>query len=279
MRHGRRLAVLGAVLLALAGCGGPRVQARPPLWKVSDGDTTIWLLGSIHTLPANVDWRTPAIDRAIDAADTLVLESSPDDPVDFNAVATAAQPVALEQRVSPGKRLALDVAVARSGTPRETLAGYKDWALAVVLDGGEASAAGASPRYGVERKLWDVFRQAGKTRTAFYRAKDQLTGLDSLSPDLQREMLENALSGKENYSSALTAWEKGDLAALTHNATCTPLDGKMVGSPNAQWARWIAWRMKTKGNILIAVGLGHFAGPYDLTKMLAARGLKVERVQ
>jgi uncharacterized protein YbaP (TraB family) len=279
MRRGRRLAVLGAVLLALAGCGEPRVQARPPLWKVSDGDTTIWLLGSIHQLPANVDWRTPAIDRAIGEADTLILESSPEDPVNFRAMAEGPHPVPLEQRVSPGKLQILDAMVARSGVPRETLANYKDWALAVTLDGGEAKANGASPNHGVERKLWDTFGQAGKTRSAFYRAKDQLLLLDGLSPDLQREMLGNTISVKENYSTALAAWEKGDLAALTQAATCTPLDGKLVGEPNAQWARWIAWRMKTKGNLLIAVGLGHFAGPYDLTKMLAARGLKVERVQ
>lgn len=279
MRRGRRLVALGAVLLALAGCGGPRVQARPPLWKVSDGDTTIWLLGSIHTLPANVDWRTPAIERAIGEADTLILESSPDDPVNFRAMAEGINPTPLEQRVSPGKLPILDAMIARSGAPRETLANYKDWALAVALDGGEAKASGASPDYGVERKLWSAFGQAGKTRSAFYRAKGQLLVLDALSPDLQREMLGNTVSGKENYADALAAWEKGDLAALTRNATCTPLDGKLVGEPNAKWARWIAWRMKAKGNLLVAVGLGHFSGPYDLTKMLTARGLKVERVQ
>jgi len=279
MMRGRRLAFLGAVLLALSGCGAPRVQARPPLWKVSDGDTTIWLLGSIHLLPANVDWRTPAVERAIGEADTLILESSPDDRADFDAVAKASQPVPLEQRVSPGKLPILDAMVERSGAPRATLAGYKDWALAVTLDSGDAVAGGASTRYGVERKLWDTFGQAGKTRSAFYRTKDQLLLLDGLPAGLQREMLGNTLSGKENYSGALSAWEKGDLAALVKNATCTPLDGKLVGEPNAKWARWIAWRMKTKGNVLITVGVGHFAGPYDLTKMLAARGLKVERVQ
>ncbi len=280
MRIGRLLAAL-AVAATLAGCSAPapRVQARPALWKVSDGDTTIWLLGSIHLLPPNVDWRTPAIDRAIAEADTLVLESPPDETVDFDDYARAPQPMPLEQRVSPGKRIALDAFIARSGASREKLAGYKDWALAVSLDTGEAMASSATSSNGVEAKLWAAFDQVGKTRTAFYHVKDQLALLDSLSPELQREMLENTLTAKENYATAIRVWELGDVAALEREATCTPLDGKLIGEPNDRWAKWIAWRMQQKGKLLIAVGLGHMAGPYALPRLLAAKGFTVERVQ
>ena len=275
----RRLAALGAVLFALAGCGKPAVDARPALWRASDGDTTIYLLGSIHALPPGIDWRTPLVERVITASDTLVLESSPEEKVDFAAMArgTGLQPAA--DRVSPGKRPILDAMIARSGMPRATLDGYKDWALAATLATGDAIAAGADTRNGVEEKLWSAFGSAGKTRLAFYHAKDQLLQLDTLSESEQRKMLENTLLGKEQYGETLRAWATGDVASLDKATECTPLDGKLVGQPNDYWARWIAARMKQPGTLLVAVGLGHMAGPYALPRMLAARGLRVERIE
>ena len=169
--------------------------------------------------------------------------------------------------------------IERAGIPRATLDGYKDWALATTLATGDAIAAGATTRDGVEEKLWSEFEAPGKTRLAFYHAKEQLDQLDTLPETDQRKMLENTLSGKENYGETLEAWTSGDIASLEKTAACTPLEGKLVGQPNDYWARWISARMKKPGIVLVAVGLGHMAGPYALPNLLAARGLKVERIE
>ena len=279
LRRRQRLAKLGAMLLALAGCSKSSIEARPAMWRVSEGDTTIYLLGSIHLLPPNINWRTPLINRAIALSDTLVLESSPDESVDFQAVARGVNLKPARDRVSPGKRLILDAMIERAGIPRATLDGYKDWALATTLATGDAIAAGATTRDGVEEKLWSEFKAPGKTRLAFYHAKEQLDQLDALPETDQRKMLENTLSGKENYGETLKAWTSGDIASLEKTAACTPLEGKLVGQPNDYWARWISARMKKPGIVLVAVGLGHMAGPYALPNLLAARGLKVERIE
>jgi hypothetical protein len=278
-RRRQRLAALGAVLLALAGCGKPPIEARPAMWRVSDGDTTVYLLGSIHLLPPNISWRTPTVERAIAESDTLVLESSPDDQADFRTIATRVGLKPVADRVSPGKRPILDAMIARSGASQETLDSYKDWALATTLAVGDAVASGADSREGVEAKLWSAFASAGKTRLAFYHAKEQLAQLDALPEADQRKMLENTLSGKENYGETLRAWMTGDIASLEKTAECTPLEGKLVGQPNNHWAQWITARMKKPGTVLVAVGLGHMAGPYALPKLLAARGLKVKRIE
>lgn len=275
----QRLAALGAVLLTLAGCGEPSIEARPAIWRIRDADTTIYLLGSIHLLPPNIQWRTLLLDRVIATSDTLVLESSPEETVDFRAMAQGTNLKPARDRVSPGKREILDAMIARSGIARETLDGYKDWALATTLATGDAIAAGATASDGVEAKLWRAFRSSGKTRLTFYHAKDQLDQLDALPEPDQRQMLENTLSGKENYGETLRAWTKGDIASLEKTAQCTPLEGKLVGQPNDRWARWISARMQKPGIVLVAVGLGHMAGPYALPKLLAARGLKVERIE
>jgi len=277
----RWAARLGTILvgLALAACGrgGATVEARPPLWRVSDGDTTVWLLGSIHLLPGNVRWRTPAVERAIAESRELVLESSPDDRADFARLAKADGLPALSDRISPAQRPALDLAVARSGVKRETLDAQKSWAAAATLATGDAIATGASADNGVETVLWRSF--AGRQRAAFYRARDQIGMLDSLPQNLQDQMIGEALDSKQGFAPTLRAWKSGDLAALGRVSECTPLAGRLIGKPNVAWSGWIARRMERPGNVLVAVGVGHLAGPYALPAMLAAKGFKVERVQ
>lgn len=265
--------------LALAACGGGRapVEARPPLWRISDGDTTIWLLGGIHMLPAGVRWRTPAVERAIAESGELVLESSPDDRADFAGLAKGTGLPPLTARVSPVLRPALNAVIARGGVPAATLDGQKSWAAAALISAGEARANGASGRDGVDRVLWDAF--AGRYRAAFQRADDQVRMLDTLPPDLQDRMLADAIDPKQDYASSFRAWAAGDVAGLARVAQCTPLAGRIVGQPNLAWSRWIALRMRRPGTVLVAVGVGHLAGPYALPAMLAQRGLRVERVE
>src|SRR3954469_10986462 len=57
----------------------PEPQAlQPAMWKIVNGKSTVYLLGSIHILPVNYTWRTPAIDKAIAAADVLIFETNVD---------------------------------------------------------------------------------------------------------------------------------------------------------------------------------------------------------
>src|SRR6185503_8925826 len=49
-------------------------QAHPALWTVHGSNATIYLLGSIHVLPPKLQWRTPQINAALNAADTFVFE-------------------------------------------------------------------------------------------------------------------------------------------------------------------------------------------------------------
>jgi uncharacterized protein len=247
----RRLGVLVAALALSACARGAAVEARPPLWRVSDGDTTIWLLGSIHLLPGNVQWQTPAIERAIAEAQELVVESSPDDHADFAALAKGTNLPPLAARIAPAHRPALDLAIARSGVARTTLDGQKSWAAAATLATADALAGGASVDNGVEARLWARF--AGRRREAFYRAQDQIALLDALPPALQDQMIDEAVDPAQGYLLTLGAWARGDIAALARVAECTPLAGRLVGQPNVAWSGWIARRMRRPGTVLVAV--------------------------
>ncbi|UXN73041.1 TraB/GumN family protein [Devosia sp. A8/3-2] len=63
----RSLFALPALLLALAA----PAQAAPALWSISDDDSTIWLFGSFHLLPPDLDWRTDLFSETLEKADVV----------------------------------------------------------------------------------------------------------------------------------------------------------------------------------------------------------------
>lgn len=272
-RQGALIAVAGA--LALAGCQ-PAERAKPPMWTVSDGDTTVWLVGSMHLLPPGTVWRTEPIEQAIKTADTLVLETDPTADQGFDALARDPSLPPLDKRIDPAKADALAKAIGRTGQPAEAFAHYKDWAVAVALERGDADDAGATARDGVDKILWDTF--AKRKRLGLEPPGAQLHAIDLLPAQLQRRMLDTAIAAP-SYESAFAAWRDGDLAALDKAAGSKELRPFLVTTANRRWASWIAGRMGQPGKVLIAVGAGHLVGDDSIVALLKANGLKVDRVQ
>src|SRR5581483_383624 len=51
------------------------IEAHPALWMVRSGHAVLYLFGSIHLLPPNVDWHSPPVEKAIKASDVFVFEA------------------------------------------------------------------------------------------------------------------------------------------------------------------------------------------------------------
>ena len=131
-----------AALFALGATGADAKApptARPALWEVSDADTTIYLFGTIHLLPDDLQWRTPAFDQAIASSQQLVVETIVDQQ-NLQSIRDAEfqlgfgkklPPVA--QRVPPAKLPLLRAAIAKSGIPEKMLDQMDTWLAAISL--------------------------------------------------------------------------------------------------------------------------------------------------
>ena len=291
----RRRAGLIAAALALllpAGCCGPApIEARPALWRVSDSDTTIWLLGTIHVLPANVHWQTPAIREAIDHADVLVMEL-PDDPAGttrmFRQVATGSGLPPIAERVAPGRHAALAAGLTAGGIDASEVDRLKSWAAAFVIAGAANNAKGITRENGVEAGLTVAFAKRRRPSGGLETAAAQFATFDRLPEAAQRVLLDRAIDsaagGSADYQATLAAWAAGDEKRIA--ATIDPafraapeIEAQVVKARNTNWAGKIAARMAKPGRVLVAVGVGHLVGTDSLPAMLRARGLKVERVE
>lgn len=286
------LAALAA--FTLASCATVReesaAEARPALWQVADEDTTIYLFGTIHTLPEGTEWRNPAIEQAIAASSELVTEVKMDDQMAAAAAfvrlafANGLPPVL--ERVPADKREALRVALEGSPIPAAALDRMKSWAVGITLAQVLFERAGLNPALGVEAVLTEAFR--GRTLGALETVEQQLGFFDQLPEEAQRLFLQGVLETPEDvrreFDGMLAAWRRGDTEAIARTfndeETLSPeLREILLTRRNANWAEWLQRRLDRPGTIMVAVGAGHLAGPDSVQSMLERRGVRVRRIQ
>jgi uncharacterized protein YbaP (TraB family) len=295
-RFGRKLAAFGAIA-ATACAPAPAIEpkiASPAMWKVADKDTTIYLFGTIHLLPKDTKWRSPAFDRAAAGSDTLVVETRIDEA---NPTATIGElfklamadglpPIA--ERVQPDKKAALASAIAKSGLPAPAFDKLETWAAAFLLLGVQFQELGLDPGSGVESALKKQFEAGGKPIGELETNAEQLGFFDRLSEDAQRKflatVLEDPATMKPQFKGMLDAWSRGDVRGIADS-----FNADLGGSPelrdallikrNANWARWVKGRLDQPGTVLVAVGAGHLAGDQSVLTLLKQQGVKISRVQ
>jgi uncharacterized protein YbaP (TraB family) len=299
MKKGAARVLAGFGLVSVAACTTPQppqtsvAAPKPALWKVADKDTTIYLFGTIHLLPKGLQWRTPVLDAAISASDTLYLETDLSGDVMSSAqtmmklaVSPGLPPIA--ERVPAEKREAFRKAVAEAGVPEQALDRMETWAAALTLLALNFRKMGLDPEAGVERGLAVSYNGTRKPVRGLETAEQQFGYFDSLSESAQRallvSMIDDPAQTRSEFQAMLNAWKSGDTDAIARTfdseTTLSPeLRDVLMKNRNAAWAEWVAKRLGQPGTVMVAVGAGHLAGRDSVQRLLQARGVRATRVQ
>ncbi|WP_313535612.1 TraB/GumN family protein [Sphingomonas sp.] len=284
-------ALLLAALFLLGSCSAAPREAKPALWAVRDGDTIVYLFGTVHLLRPELRWFEGPVRTAFDASDTLVLEL---------VMPPEAETQALLDRLgrTPGdttvaalpapEHVKLEGALRQAGLSPQSLDRDEPWLAALTLSLLPLQKLGYDDANGVEQVLQAAAAKSGKRVTGLETAEQQFGYFDHLSAAAQARVLGDTLDGLPKtgatIDAAVAAWGKGDADALARL-----LNADLAGNPelrdtlllrrNQAWAAWIRHRMQAPGQVFVAVGAGHLAGDASVLALLAKAGLKVERLQ
>ncbi len=305
-RPARRAWALLALLWWLpAACAGPKSPEPAQeytsafFWRVDGGPAAgeFYLLGSVHLRPEGSPPLAPVIIDAYLRAQELVVE------VDVGQV-SPAQMVQLLMRfgtLPPEQTLAdvlpeetyakLAAFLAVRGVPLASIERFEPWVVALQIDVMRFQEAGFQPELGVDKDFID--RAAGdKPIVPLESADYQLSLFDSLPPDLQVLMLEDALSraegeGEDALASLVDAWRRGDedeLIALTFGPLETspelaPLYDRIFFARNEQMAERLTALSRDGVTRFAVIGAGHVVGPRGIPTLLRSQGFRVERLR
>ena len=264
----------------------------PALWKVADEDTTIYLFGTVHSLPEDVDWYRGALADALASSEELVTEidTTPESLVGMQQVVAQKamlQEGTLRDLMTPEQAATYESAMRSVGLPVAAYDAFEPWFAALMLSNTALAKQGFSPDKGVERTLESTVG-AGKTRGALETVEFQLAIFDELPVESQMRFLIEGAEEIDNLGTQLQQmvdeWAVGDadaLAALLNEAFAQDpvLGERLLYSRNATWAVWIDERLEEPGTVFMAVGAGHLAGDKSVQELLAQRGITTLRVQ
>ena len=261
------------------------------MWQVSDGDTTLILIGSVHQLPPDLDWQDTRVERAIMNADELLLELSPAElakvPAQFAKVARDEPVHTPDQRISQDHKHRLLELADAAGLDEQDVDETESWALALMVSQLSTADAGLSTDNGVESVLTRRFGDADKPISGLETAVGQLSAFDALPDPVQDRMLARTIDGRgnaqANLRTTIRAWAAGDTTTIARLSAAelarTPhLAESLLFARNRTWAALLATRLRRPGTVLVAVGTGHLVGEGSLIDLLSAQGFTVSRV-
>jgi uncharacterized protein YbaP (TraB family) len=275
---------------------GPHAPV-PLLWKVSDADNTVYLLGSFHALRPDDYPLAPSVEAAFADAERVRFELSPQEmesPELGMEMATAAQ-------LPPGQTLStvLDAdtyaklqAWSRSrGLPLESFAGMEPWFVSLVISVMEMQRMHLDPEQGLDRQLGARALAAGKDTAGLETAADQIAALDSMTPEEQQQALLEALDEAGDFDTQMeqlhTAWRNGDERTLYDRMgrelreKYPRLYQRIDVDRNRAWLPRIRALLDDSHgeDALVVVGSLHLLGEDGVVEGLRAQGFTVERVR
>ncbi len=279
---------LAAVLIVLAGVHPATAAGHLCLWKVHGRTNTVFLLGSIHMLPADAYPLDPRIEAAFEASTEVVFE------IDFGKAATAVQELEAQGTLPEGQTLrAMLPAPLRRRLHRElehlglgwgTVDRMKPWMAAMTISNLELERAGYDPSKGLDLVLYQRAIRNGKKTSQLETARQQIETLDHLTPRVQIELVEQTLheiSDLVPEVRRLTAmWRTGDARGLAATLAATFRDSPtlytiLVTRRNRAWLPRILRMTRQDHNVLVVVGTLHLVGTGGLVSLCRRAGLTV----
>lgn len=293
---GRLLRDMAISAAAVIGLSGAPALAQPAMWAVRDADSTLYMLGTVHLLRPETQWRTATLDKAIAEAEELWLELP---TTDAAAMAVEMMPLVARYGLSPGKRLSdvltreemktLDEAAKLAGLSASQLNMFRPWFAALTISNAAVMRAGYDPLSGVDSKIEALFLERGIKPKGLETAELQIRVFAGMTPEQElrylRETMEEYGDAPVELDAMVDQWARADLPALeamfvSEMKTEEPdLYAALLTNRNASWVSQIEGILAGKGVSFMAVGAGHLIGPDSVIAMLEARGVTAERVQ
>lgn len=267
--------------------------SSPALWKVADEDTTIYLFGTVHALPADVNWKTGMIGEALDSSDTLVTEidMTPESMSQLPALIMGKgllpEGTTLRSLMSEEQKTSYEAGLAKLGVPAEALDTLEPWLAAMQLAQVVMQKAGFNAESGVETVLEKTVKE-GTDREALETMEFQISVFDEMPQDAQLDFLlqsvEKPDEGIAMLKNLVDGWKVGkveEIATMLNEGMMTNpvLAERLLYARNANWAVWIDERLDRPGTVFMAVGAGHLAGTKSVQDLLAEKGIPSTRVQ
>lgn len=269
-------------------------HAGSPVWKVSQGQTHLYVGGTIHILGES-DYPLPqAFDRAYDNSHTLVFETDiqksqdPEFSKTFLKKMVYADPQNLKQLIVADTFQDLRTFTAERGIQVESMLQFKPGLVLLTLTLVEVERMGLAGA-GVDEFYFSKAVHGGKGIRHLESLEEQISFLENLGKGNEDQVIAYILKDLETLPRQLThiknAWRTGDTPGL-EQVILAPLKKdfpqlylSLIVQRNLHWLPLIEAMIASPGVEFVLVGAAHLAGDQGLLTLLETRGFTLENMQ
>lgn len=263
------------------------------LWKVSSGNNTVYLLGSLHVLGKDSYPLGDAYERAFQDSEIVVFEVDPGELEKPETIQFILKKAALENGktlkdvISPEAYEQAKKELKEMGANIDMFALTKPWFVALTATILKLSKMGFDPEYGVDRYFYDKAIESGKKVKGLETAQYQIELIASLGDESDDEVLLHTLKDLDvievELPNLVNSWKIGDSAKFEDLIFRSYVDypdvyQKLFVVRNNNWIPYVEGYLKEDKNYLVVVGAGHLVGSEGLVELLEAKGYTVEQL-
>lgn len=264
----------------------------PALWKMENGDSTLYLFGSFHMLRKGVNWRKPYITSAIDSSDDIILEASEADikpeqlQLLMRSQAFYTPPENLDMYLDDMVMERMLLLMQDMEIPISMINQFKPWYASSLIAIHHAIKNGFLPEHGVEAILTKQANERGVAVYGLESAYEQISALSSYSNELQTLMLEQVIEDIEGlpelYDGLMTAWMTGneeEMAELMVDEMkkFPQVFDRIYTKRNQNWVAPLVEYLNQPGVHFVTVGTAHLVGEGSVIELLQVEGYEAER--
>jgi uncharacterized protein YbaP (TraB family) len=261
-----------------------------------------FVFATAHVTDPRVTSLSPAVRHALDDATTVALELVENteeiaqalarDPKNYVSLVLARAEEKPDRFLSVEALARLERALPAFGLPGVAARTLRPSFLAVILSVPPCAAAEAARQPVLDQRLKELAVRSGKTVVGLETPVEQFAIFDTLSAEVQRELLLASIANidraEDIYEAILALYREARLGVLltwarrSRGPLLAPLPAAfyeaLIDARNARMAQR-ALPLTAKGAVLIAVGALHLPGEKGLLRLFENAGYTVEMVE
>jgi len=287
------LLFLGLFLAILPGIAD---NGKSFLWEIqTPSGYTSFILGSIHFLKSDFYPLKPAIERAYDQTEALVVEAdmSEEKIMEKSLLifkrGTYEGNTTLKDVISPKTFELAKKYLSELNMEIEGLKKFKPWVIALIIESAQAMKMGYDPNHGIDKYFMD--RAANNREIIELEGVEfQVNMLDSFTKEENENFLLSALEKnttiEKNLNQLVDAWVNGDTKSLEDQlyqpseqfSKMKSVYKKIIDDRNVSMTKKIIELLGQKKTFMIIVGAGHLVGKTGIIKALQDKGFRLKQL-
>jgi uncharacterized protein YbaP (TraB family) len=287
-----------ALACLVAGCASG-TASTPAIWKVSDDDNSIYLLGSFHALKAEDYPLSESVMNAYADAERMAFEVAPHELQSPDLAARMQQSALLPARQNLQALLPeaswqqlLAWSQANPAFPIASLNRLEPWFVAILVVNTHAKEQGFDSALGVDQHFMNAAKPVAKPSIGLEKASQQIALFDGMPVRAQQQLLQEALDANaadnaRDLEKLRRLWKSGDVNGLQRETVARmrleypDLYQSLNVDRNHAWLPQVQAMLddEASNDTMVVVGALHLLGDDGLVQLLREKGYRVERLK